>query len=68
MKIAIAGASGFVGSFLSEYFSKKGYEISKIGAADFDSNLVAKLEGAHIVINLAGAPIIGRWKIGRAHV
>ena len=61
MKIAIAGASGFVGSFLSEYFSKKGYEISKIGAADFDSNLVAKLEGAHIVINLAGAPIIGRW-------
>ena len=61
MRIAIAGASGFVGSFLSEYFSKKGYEISKIGAADFDSNLVAKLEGAHIVINLAGAPIIGRW-------
>lgn len=61
MKIAISGASGFVGSFLSEYFGGKGYEITKIGVSDFDSNLLSKLEGADIVINLAGAPIIGRW-------
>lgn len=61
MKIAISGASGFVGSFLYEYFAKKGCEIAKIGIKDFDGNLAAKLDGAQLVINLAGAPIIGRW-------
>ncbi|MGE4398329.1 MAG: TIGR01777 family oxidoreductase [Campylobacterales bacterium] len=61
MKIAISGASGFVGSFLCEYFSKQGHEVAKIGIKDFDGNLAAKLEGAQLVINLAGAPIIGRW-------
>ncbi|MDD3468281.1 MAG: TIGR01777 family oxidoreductase [Campylobacterales bacterium] len=61
MKVAIAGASGFVGSFLSEYFAKRGCEIAKIGIKDFESGLLAKLEGAELVVNLAGAPIIGRW-------
>ncbi len=61
MKVAISGASGFVGSFLCEYFSKQGYEVSKIGIRDFDGGLAKKLEGAELVVNLAGAPIIGRW-------
>jgi uncharacterized protein (TIGR01777 family) len=61
MKMVISGASGFVGSFLCEYFAKKGFEISKIGIKDFDNGLAGKLDGADIVINLAGAPIIGRW-------
>ncbi len=61
MKVAISGASGFVGNFLCNFFAKKGFEIAKIGIKDFDGNLSAKLEGADIVINLAGAPIIGRW-------
>lgn len=61
MKIAISGASGFVGSFLCEYFSRQGHEIAKIGIKDFDGALAAKLDGAELVINLAGAPIIGRW-------
>ncbi len=64
MKIAISGASGFVGSFLCEYFSKKGDEITKIGIKDFDGDLASKLDGAELVINLAGAPIIGRWSEG----
>lgn len=61
MKVAIAGATGFVGSFLCSYFSQKGYEISKIGVKDFDVGVGQKLESADIVINLSGAPIIGRW-------
>lgn len=61
MKIVISGASGFVGSFLCEYFAKRGHEIVKIGVKDFEGDLRAKLEGAEFVINLCGAPIIGRW-------
>lgn len=61
MRVAIAGASGFVGSFLCEYFSRQGHEIVKIGIKDFDGTLAAKLDGAELVINLAGAPIVGRW-------
>jgi len=61
MKIAIAGASGFVGSFLCNFFSQKGYEVSKIGIKDFNGDFSAKLKGAEFVINLCGAPIIGRW-------
>ncbi len=61
MKVAISGASGFVGSFLCDFFTKKGFDISRIGVADFSGSLAQKLENADIVINLAGAPIIGRW-------
>lgn len=61
MKVAIAGASGFVGSFLCVFFANKGYEISKIGIKDFEGGLDKKLESADIVINLCGAPIVGRW-------
>jgi uncharacterized protein len=61
MKVAISGASGFVGSFLCNFFAKKGFEIAKIGIKDFDGSLSEKLDGAEIIINLAGAPIIGRW-------
>lgn len=61
MKVAIAGASGFVGSFLCTFFESRGAEVSKIGIKDFNGDLAVKLEGAQLVINLSGAPIIGRW-------
>ncbi len=61
MKVAISGASGFVGSFLCDFFADKGFDISRIGASDFSGSLAKKLENADMVINLAGAPIIGRW-------
>lgn len=61
MRVAISGASGFVGSFLCDFFQKNGWEVSRINAADFGGDLSPKLEGADMVINLAGAPIIGRW-------
>lgn len=62
MIIAISGASGFIGRHLSTYFSSKGNEVRNIpriesGLAEF----IKTIEGTDVVINLAGAPVIGRW-------
>ncbi|TAN42899.1 MAG: TIGR01777 family protein [Nitrospirae bacterium] len=64
MKIAVSGATGFVGKHLADSFKSKGFEIVQLDRSDFESgseNLQKKIEGAQVVINLAGAPIIGRW-------
>lgn len=57
MKIALTGASGFVGSALRRTFSTH----VVIGRNDDDAAILAKLGGVDVVINLAGAPIIKRW-------
>jgi len=62
MKIAISGASGFVGSALRAKFA--GHEIVPLGVRDFGKStneFAALIDGCDIVINLAGAPIIARW-------
>ncbi len=63
-KIAMSGASGFVGTYLSEAFRKHGWDIVPLGRDAFKSDpqeLAEKIEGADIIINLAGAPVISRW-------
>ncbi len=57
MKIAITGASGFIGTHLREKF--KDHVV--IQRDDSISSIVEKLRGVDVVINLAGAPIIRRW-------
>ena len=60
--VAIAGASGLVGTYLSGYL--QGYEILKISRQDFilSNELFAqKYCDADFIINLTGAPIIRRW-------
>lgn len=60
--IAIAGSSGLIGSYLSEYL--KEYEILKINRKDFqleDKKFARKFREADIIINLAGSPVIRRW-------
>jgi uncharacterized protein len=62
MKIAISGASGFVGSALKVKFAE--HEIISIGVKDFaksDLEFAALIDGCDALINLAGAPIIARW-------
>ncbi len=61
-KIAISGASGFVGSSLISALQDR-YEIEKISRDDLKSEelLRSKIEGSFAVINLAGAPIVARW-------
>ena len=64
MKIAMSGASGFVGTRLSEAFREAGYEVIPIARDDFMRGVErvrGLISGAEVVVNLAGAPIIARW-------
>ena len=57
MKIALTGASGFVGTALQRHF----VDCTIIDRKDDESMILEKLQGVNVVINLAGAPIIKRW-------
>jgi uncharacterized protein (TIGR01777 family) len=64
MKIAMSGASGFVGKYLVGVFDREGWSVVPItrkelgGSAEGLRDLV---EGADVIVNLAGAPIIKKW-------
>jgi uncharacterized protein (TIGR01777 family) len=57
MKIALTGASGFVGTALQKHFN----DCVIIDRDDNENKIVQKLKDVDVVINLAGAPIIKRW-------
>ena len=60
--VAIAGSSGLIGSYLSDYL--QGYKILKISRLDFqlrDQKFAEKFQEADIIINLAGSTVIRRW-------
>lgn len=57
MKVAITGVSGFVGSHLIKVFK----DYVSIHRTDTHEQILQKLQGVEVVINLAGAPIIKRW-------
>ncbi len=64
MKIAMSGATGFIGGNLTESFKIKKWDVTPITVEDFKlgkEKLTQKLAGADIVINLAGAPIVAKW-------
>ncbi|MBU1642308.1 NAD-dependent epimerase/dehydratase family protein, partial [bacterium] len=57
MKIALTGASGFVGAALQKRYN----DCAIIARSDDEDAILKKLEDVDVVINLAGAPIIKRW-------
>lgn len=61
--IAITGASGFVGTNITKYFRNLNYKIIPISRDILNDELKLKsvLEESDVIINLAGANIIGRW-------
>ena len=64
MKIAIAGASGFIGKNLIKTFLEKNWQIIEINRKDFSltqDEFIEKIADSDCVINLAGAPILRRW-------
>jgi uncharacterized protein (TIGR01777 family) len=63
MNVAIAGVSGFVGSFLKEYFLDREYQVVAISRATFSDKeaLQEIIDWADVVINLAGESILKRW-------
>jgi len=64
MKIAITGYNGFVGQYLTHYFSSKGIEIIPIERKllyDDLHALTSLLEKSDIIIHLAGATLNRYW-------
>lgn len=64
MRIVMSGATGFIGSNLTQTFKARGWDVIPLVVEDFQSGkdtLTKKLAGADVVINLAGAPIAVKW-------
>lgn len=63
--IAISGASGFIGSYLTNYFESQGSKVIQLNRTHFEPHHEKQLElllaNADVIINLAGAPINKRW-------
>jgi uncharacterized protein (TIGR01777 family) len=65
MIVAISGASGFVGQALSKKIVEKGWTLRIIDRKSLslqeDEFRQQKIEGADIIVNLAGAAVAKRW-------
>jgi len=64
MIIAISGFNGFIGKQLTSHLQKSGYEVKsipRIGEETRISQVKNAISGVDFIINLAGAPIVGRW-------
>lgn len=66
-KIVIAGGTGFIGKYLGEMFSKQGFEVLIISRDsnhinwNDDNKLLETLEGAEVLVNLAGKSVDCRY-------
>ena len=64
MRIALTGASGFIGRHLENHLSKQGHELVPLGRNELREGarqIAASISGCDVLINLAGAPISRRW-------
>ncbi len=64
MRIALSGATGFIGTHLAGALADRGHQVMPLTRDDFKPaarTLAGKLDGCGAVINLAGAPIAARW-------
>jgi uncharacterized protein (TIGR01777 family) len=64
MKIAISGATGFIGRHLVKRLTQSGHQIVPLSRQEFNRGiryLSSQINGCDGVINLAGAPINRRW-------
>ena len=62
--IAMSEATGFVGSNICRTLKNNGWEIISLGRKEFSRSteeLAKHLHGVDVIVNLAGAPVIGRW-------
>ncbi len=60
MKIAIAGASGLIGTKLMQFLKAEGHAVYPLKRMDKNA-YEGLFEGVDAVINLAGAPVSKRW-------
>ncbi|SMO39025.1 hypothetical protein SAMN06265379_101453 [Saccharicrinis carchari] len=64
MKVCLTGGTGFIGSRLSQLFKDNNIQVVHITRVDLKKGpkaIAQKVEGAGVVINLAGSPILKRW-------
>jgi uncharacterized protein (TIGR01777 family) len=64
MKIALSGATGFVGRNLSNTLKRSGHHVLSLKRSDFNRGVIhlsKVLAGCDAVFNLAGEPINRRW-------
>lgn len=63
MRIAVCGASGFIGTQLSQALVLSGHEVIRVGREHFKNpqSLSLSLDGCEAVVNLCGAPIMKKW-------
>lgn len=64
MKIAVSGASGFVGGQIRRTFEARGCEVIALTREDFqgaEAPLAKKIQGCDAIFNLAGEPVNKRW-------
>ena len=60
MKVAVLGASGFVGGHLTKALADRGDDVRAISLHDPETAAVAA-SGCDVVVNLAGAPVAQKW-------
>ncbi len=60
MKVTILGASGFVGRALGAALQARGDDVRAVSLRD-PARAAESASGSDVVVNLAGAPVIGRW-------
>jgi uncharacterized protein len=70
MKIAIAGSTGFIGTYVSRYLHGLGHEIVPMLREDFSQhNISFRMIGCDAVINLTGSPVLRIWNTkAREHI
>jgi uncharacterized protein len=65
MKVSLSGSTGFIGSELLKKYSGTDWIFTIINrdslALSDDEFIRQKIDGADVVINLAGAPVLRRW-------
>ena len=61
LTVAITGASGLIGSALSDYLSTGGHEVRSVKRLDGLSFDIDAIAGCDALVHLAGEPIAQRW-------
>jgi uncharacterized protein len=60
MKVAVLGASGFIGRALVAALTQRGDDVRAVSLRD-PARAALAAGGSDVVVNLAGAPVIERW-------
>ncbi len=64
LKIAVSGATGFIGKNLTSSLEKDGHKVTPLPSETFnlpEADFIGLIKDHDAIINLAGAPVLSRW-------